>query len=274
MAKKRQYKHPVAECLFCINAADSEEHVYPQWAKSMISNASPRRALTVDFTEIDFPKLVRRTSEKVSSGDPRSPSLRVVCTKCNNNWMGTLQEKNKDIIIAIGSGDKPTLEVEDQTNLAKWAVMTSMVLETRHRHLAHSTQSDRHAFGATGRIPSGWSVWVSRYVGDLWRGHNHFGAQVFSMDAEKIERLPFGIQSTAWVLAGTFFLTAYGSALPRSGSNVLSSNLPVFSKLPIPQIFPVTGAQVIGTTLSDMEADEVSRMPLGIAANSARRAWE
>jgi hypothetical protein len=160
MAKgKQQYRHPKSLCVFCDNEANSEEHVYPQWAKELLTDKFPYRIHSLDL-RMDRYEGKRQVMVRSKTGDPRGSPLKVVCTECNPNWMSRLQEANKDLIIGLGNGSKSSLDSAEQQSLARWAVMTAMVLETQHPEVSLSDKDSRICFAKTGDIPPGWEVFV------------------------------------------------------------------------------------------------------------------
>lgn len=273
MPKNPQYRHH-RQCRFCSNEANSREHFYPQWAKALLTVFYPYRSYNVDDFVVNGTELQKVTSTKTLTGDARSSPIKVVCSSCNEGWMSTLQDQNKEIIIAIGNRQKVNLNGEEQLSLSKWAIMTSIVIEYFHPKLAFSTQEEREGFAKTGKIPANWFVWLAAFDGSLWTGHNHFGTQMLTGHTNPPIPTGIGVQSTAWVVADTFFLTARRSEVPLQFKYYEGEKLPEINMaVPIPKIWPVTNPLSI-PVVGDETADKISRAPLQIKDSESRRIWE
>jgi hypothetical protein len=111
--------HVARECIFCGGPANSREDVWPCWMTSrfvapgtMEQERGPELRMTT--WPVNRPELV----------------VRRVCKKCNNGWMGQLQDRGKPVIERLWDEDQVTLDLDDRKALSLWAVMTSMVLQT------------------------------------------------------------------------------------------------------------------------------------------------
>ena len=107
------------ECIFCGGPANSREEFWPCWMTSrfvapgtMEQERGPELRMTT--WPVNRPELV----------------VRRVCKKCNNGWMGQLQDRGKPVIERLWDEDQVTLDLDDCKALSLWAVMTSMVLQT------------------------------------------------------------------------------------------------------------------------------------------------
>jgi hypothetical protein len=96
-------------------------------------------------------------------GDHRGRGLRVVCKSCNNGWMSDLQTKAKPILIQFLEGQTPALTVVDQTAIAAWATMFSMVYEQADLEHAAIPQEERTYFQERFLPPKNWFIWMGIY---------------------------------------------------------------------------------------------------------------
>ena len=121
-------------CIYCGRKAGSEEHVFPNWLRKQFAGHgtleyqgnmhSPR-----DLTEI--------TDLRVT--------VRSVCGRCNQTWMGGLQQDTKPLIQSLLLNTSVILDVHECKLLTSWAVMTAMCGETRNppkRLAVHRTRAD------------------------------------------------------------------------------------------------------------------------------------
>ena len=179
MKKKRE---PPTQCAFCPNNANSRERVFPKWLKPYVPAGGGNNAHTGSWggriaeTTAEFECVGRGKLHR--PGSSFSQRLRCVCKRCNNEWMGNLQELAKPILIPFLKGQWPEIPPECHATLAAWATMATMVIEFAHLETMASTPVCRAALKRTGLPPSDWFVFVGRYFGDgVWnRGaFNHFG---------------------------------------------------------------------------------------------------
>jgi hypothetical protein len=85
-------------CIFCGGRPLTREHIWPDWFRAHLPRTLPfyhsgRIVLNEDNTKTH--------SSKKTSGDPKSRKLRIVCNKCNNEWMSGVQNAAKPILIPL-----------------------------------------------------------------------------------------------------------------------------------------------------------------------------
>jgi hypothetical protein len=127
------------KCLFCSNAADSLEHIIPQW---LLYRIAPNK-------EGRFPMQVGRYIDGQGYLDTRNFisitfMARIVCEQCNNGWMSQLESEVGRILHPLIAEDFPILYRENLTQihsqshllalwLAKTALTTSLALPGKLR---------------------------------------------------------------------------------------------------------------------------------------------
>src|SRR5882672_10108178 len=101
------------QCLFCDQAANSKEHVWPSWI--------------LEKLKIDRPiqHVIGKKEPKIL---PKAEiQIRCVCEDCNNGWMSRLETENMPIIGPLMHDISIPLSLERQRSVALWAVKTAMV---------------------------------------------------------------------------------------------------------------------------------------------------
>jgi len=136
-------------------AADSDEDVFPKW---LIKRFKARGSVEHQASLRAVPRIKRPVD-----------SLRIVitsvCETCNNEWMSVLQNDAKPIITALLDSPTCTLDANDCEILALWAVMSTMVLETKNEpNVWRFSDLERCLFHQRQHIPPRTSVWISKWV--------------------------------------------------------------------------------------------------------------
>lgn len=266
-----QYRHR-DHCLFCDRTKLTDEHYLGRWFVRSLDVTTPYRVHTRDYPEVVPSGPGRVTTIRRSTGDPRQGKARVVCKQCNETWMSELQRVAQSVSERAKAmpGAAMLLSTDEQLSLARYAVTTTMVLETLHPNLAYSTEAHRRSFAETLLPPTGWHVWLGRHRGPQWMSFNHFGMGFMAQNHSTglLERTRHGLQSTAWVVNGLFVMTCFATDfLPDEWAPELN--------MIIPRIWPNEEICTLpGFYLSDVGADRVSRGPLRVPEQGSRRQWE
>ena len=142
-------------CIFCEGPADSKEHAWPLWLIRQLGATETGRVEAQRGRQA--PNTWRTAKAELT--------VRFVCTCCNNEWMSRLEDHVKPIVVSL-LGDKPvTLDRDDQTTLAVWAVKNAMVYEAlRLEEPWFFANSERRALRESLRLPSPTSVWIAKCV--------------------------------------------------------------------------------------------------------------
>ena len=119
----------VARCIFCGKRPLTKEHIFPKWLAPYI----PKTMENYQNVKTIFHKDRADTATKKRAGNPHSWSVKCVCKKCNNERMGTLQERVKPILLPMIKGEKVKIEKADQHVMASWVAMATMCAEFRAR---------------------------------------------------------------------------------------------------------------------------------------------
>ena len=139
--------HP---CIFCDKNSGSREHLWPKWIHE-------RR----DFGPL---KMQRGKSEEIIIPDPEL-TVKTVCGFCNNGWMGKLEEENIPIIGSMFQGLTLPLDRGQQEKVAKWAMKSSMVLDSMRPRVNNSrfyTREECVTMREGLGIPTRTRIWIGR----------------------------------------------------------------------------------------------------------------
>ena len=139
------------QCFFCEKAADSLEHLWPQW---ILGRVKPRGPLQHSIAD----------SPVKSLGTPEMKMKRV-CTPCNNGWMHDLEQESIPVLGALLQDIATPLDAQQQTTLALWSIKTAMVVEAvKSGDNRYFSQPERNGLRLDRAIPSHTTMWLGRYA--------------------------------------------------------------------------------------------------------------
>jgi hypothetical protein len=143
------------KCAFCTRAADSREHIFSDWMLNMLP-PNERYALT---------ERIARSGEYVNyKGRRIKLRAKVVCTRCNNNWMSVLEEKHlkpamEDLLF---KDDPALLAPQEIVPIAAFAFKTLVIANHKDLTTTPFFSSAQHTeFRLRLRIPGGVQVWMA-----------------------------------------------------------------------------------------------------------------
>jgi hypothetical protein len=103
---------PRKTCIFCGNTGMSKEHIWGKWLKDYVRQDLLKHGM---FTQVVNRRGTPNTEHlHIKSGDPLQSKFRVVCTKCNNEWLSAIQDQPKPHLIPLFTGTTRVLGVEAQ----------------------------------------------------------------------------------------------------------------------------------------------------------------
>jgi hypothetical protein len=146
---------PTAECAFCDEPGDSDEHVIPKWLSKRLSIKAEIPA-DVAFG-VPAP---RRRKQGISFGGYEAP---VMCEGCNEHF-GKLEEAVIPLVESMAKGVTVVLDEQSQQLLALWATKTAIALLAAEDPATVPKVHGRMVRDEA-RVPEG--VWVGFFP---WRG--------------------------------------------------------------------------------------------------------
>ena len=186
MVKKplRKNLKPQGKCIFCGGASGaslSKEHVLPDWLRELF----PRTPYThthgvISWVGLSPGTITPVTARRRKQGHVSTRKVRVVCRKCNNEWLSSLEKRTKSLLLPIIRGEKILLDRDNQLLLATWAAKTIMAAEFVDRTKIAIPQADRTSLMRNVSVPSaGWWIWIAGNQGNEWEtGIYHFSARL------------------------------------------------------------------------------------------------
>ncbi|MGH7073794.1 MAG: hypothetical protein ACREFD_06275 [Stellaceae bacterium] len=159
-------------CIFCGSLdKKSEEHYWGQWLENylpprhrgtthLFSGGTIRRYFENGKIEF-YPE--HRKPVLNPKADPSRQSLKVVCERCNNDWMSRLQSRAKPILIRYIEDDWTPLSNWSARSLASWITMFCMVYEFADAPSIGISPQEREGLRLTLDPLPNWRIWVGRY---------------------------------------------------------------------------------------------------------------
>lgn len=162
-------KRPHATCLFCnFFGVLSKEHILPSWMRDHLPDTEvPHLQGTLWRRDrATGTPLAPQTEGRRGSGEYRSQTLRVVCSKCNNGWMSTIVDDGKPAIEPLMLGHWGNLSEEVQRRIATWFALHNMVFERSWNHLQITALADRQKFMEDHDPGSRRFIWIAKIADD------------------------------------------------------------------------------------------------------------
>jgi hypothetical protein len=183
MPKRPPFLRRRTLCIFCegtSGASISHEHILPDWLHEVFPR-DPATVHTFGITSwVGLSPGAPITKRHRKQGHVTTRQVRVVCEKCNNGWLSSLEDRTKPVLLALLRGERFALGPEEQLLLATWAAKTCMTAEFIDRSKIAIPQGDRTFLMHTLSPPqTGWWMWIAGSQGVEWEaGINHFSARL------------------------------------------------------------------------------------------------
>ena len=153
-------------CIFCGGSPLTREHIWANWFRAYLPRTRPfyhsgRIVLNEDKTQTQ--------SSKKIAGDPKSRKLRIVCNKCNNEWMSDLQNATKPILIPLLHRQQITLSEPRQRQLATWVAMTVICAEYLQPASVSIPVTARRWLFTNRTPPDNMRIWIGNFDRRNWK---------------------------------------------------------------------------------------------------------
>jgi len=272
MAKKPRRKNlkPPGKCIFCGRDNLSKEHFWPQWAAPLLKTPADE----AEYREVtaSFPGKAIRGIGKLTSrpGHVTTKKMRVVCRKCNSEWMGAIEAAAQPIATPLILGNPATLDRNAQAVLARWITLKVMVGEQNVPGDAVIPQGDRDAFRIAGVIPPYIKIWIATSVVPDWRASYFTEAATLALaEAPMPDSRGKNVQTTAFGMGALF---VYTMVSPATGIDI--SDLAVISG--IPRLWPISESIIVWPLPNILRGDGPMRLALWLRglAQSEHVRWK
>jgi hypothetical protein len=148
-------------CIFCGSTPLTKEYVFGQWTEEFFprplregkrNNADLRRHLVANRTENVLGEPEIRFEEHGLDIPIREVTVKVVCARCNNGWMGDLELRMKRLFTRMREA-KVSLEMADIDLLTRWSIKTGVIWQYNHQKSVVVTEQQRNALRAGEPVP-------------------------------------------------------------------------------------------------------------------------
>lgn len=249
---------PPGRCIYCGGTGLTKEHMWADWLRAYIPREMKQHRLERTLQFADPAKNV--VSHHRKPGDPHSRRLRIVCRKCNNGWMGTLQEKAKPILVPMFNEQSALMYRKQQTILGAWVTMFVMTSEFLTRDWVSISADERAWFKEKQRPPSHWRIWIGQREPYETSARFHHRTVAFSKDESKVApagTVPDSNTQTTTALLGNHIVIHVMSS-PVARRIIKRWQLPPAIDRKLQQIWPVTVKQLIWPSNDRLTAANVN----------------
>lgn len=145
-------------CVFCSNPAGSWEHAWPDWVFRYIG----------DQLALIQPPVPPNTMDVFR--DQIEIHVDTVCDGCNRGWMRKLEDRVNPKLKRMMIGETTRLTVRETHALRRWAIKTTIMLESFHQPVSASPELIQAL--RRGDSPPHALVTLGRYVGEQTLSHH------------------------------------------------------------------------------------------------------
>jgi hypothetical protein len=170
--RQQQFRRDPRRCVFCGQGGTrtnrmSEEHLWPEWMHPYLP-VNPEYGKHEIFGSVSR-RIFRAVRRKPQMGQMFTLRIKhVVCSKCNNTWMGQIEENTKPVLIPLVQGTPITLTIENQKLLAIWLTLKMIIIERARPRDAVIPLDDLVIFMKSNTIPSSVKLWVLYHDVEDW----------------------------------------------------------------------------------------------------------
>lgn len=229
--RERQQK-PQGQCIFCQGHGMTKQHIWPNWiSRSEIaakSNTAREANNTQNLQNIrleydpnnKLTTVIPVNKNIIHQGSRLSRKVRMVCAKCNNEWMSIIENKCKELVIALQSFKNVKLNYKNQLDLATWITILTVIAEFTDVPSKRIPVKERRDFYENKTPIEGWQIWIGKYNGTEWdlryqhRGKSMGASGIKDGMGEKEDIFEASAQCSTFVMGGlAIFVVSPGIGL-------------------------------------------------------------
>lgn len=192
-------------CVFCGGSDLSGEHLWSKWTHDLLPES--RKSYYEEWAGENIPGEIAPSETHSVRSKPfaiKHMKVPVVCRRCNNEWMSSIEQKARPFLTPLITGQPVTLDQSAQRSVAEWVALKVMVYEQQFTEAAVVPGQDRDLFKALRVIPRSFKIWVAAHDSKTrWRSGALRSSYSLSTEPMK-ERPPPNVQTTA-LGVGSFF---------------------------------------------------------------------
>lgn len=174
----KRVSKPQGRCIFCSGTGLSKEHIWSDWISGLIPRNDEHGEYWGSMHRAGGSRDVEWTTPPGNSarqGSVLQRKVRKVCEQCNNGWMSRVVDRAKPHVERMILDKAIQLNRKEQTNLAAWIGVTTVIQEFANRQGARRIPlEERTSLMSTKAPPLSWSIWVAKYTGEWWAPMRHY----------------------------------------------------------------------------------------------------
>lgn len=151
--------HPRKVCAFCSKGANSEEHLWPDWARSSLHE--PGEFMTPVVQRYIGNLAPPAPQPRRKQAGLRSFRLRVVCNECNNGWMSKKETELKPILSRLMNSNQATIDDVEFTLVRQWMFLKCVVMDYKSENNRAIHKEDAVAFRQLGTVPEYFRIGIA-----------------------------------------------------------------------------------------------------------------
>ena len=136
----------------------SNEHLWPEWMHPNLPKIPNARNWTA--IALQTQDNMTTTRKKPQMGHVFTKKIKAVCKKCNETWMGDIEENLKPILKPIILGRSTAINHDDRTALANWLTLKFLVADHDREATPISSTKMLSRFKTHQEIPQGLKIWI------------------------------------------------------------------------------------------------------------------
>jgi len=185
--KKTQIHQFRRTCIFCGGSGKlSEEHVIGNWIRKVIPRVQTEYKSYRTSLDFSNDKVQVQPMTKIKQGHPGTIRLKIVCEKCNNEWLSAnFETPVKPVITKLLMANATELDANEQRIISLWMVKTCMVGEFISPTTRGIPATDLTYLRTNNTIPDGWFVYIGKYRGMDNFQYLHTRLTILSPELEK-----------------------------------------------------------------------------------------